>query len=124
MPCDGRRSYLIEGKTQSVVRKAQIVEPQKRLAIFVSSMHGGGAQRQMLNLAGAKIVNIFNRRSDDLLIGYFLGPTALGYYVIAYRLVLVMTRHLTGVTQAVVLPMFSRLQNDVALHRMDTEDTG
>ncbi len=77
-------------------------------------MHGGGAQRQMLNLDGAKIVNIFNRRSDDLLIGYFLGPTALGYYVIAYRLVLVMTRLLTGVTQAVVLPIFSRLLNDVA----------
>ncbi len=52
MSCDGRRSYLIEGETQSVVRKAQIVEPQKRLAIFVSSMGGGGAQRQMLNLAG------------------------------------------------------------------------
>lgn len=65
-----------------------------------------------INMVGARIANIFSRRSDDLLIGYFLGPIALGYYVIAYRLVRMTTKLLTGVAQSAVFPIFSRLQNE------------
>ena len=36
---------------ESLVRDVQIIDPPKRLAIFVSNMHGGGAQRSILNLA-------------------------------------------------------------------------
>lgn len=59
---------------------------------------------------GFNIVNFFNRRSDDFLIGYFLGPVALGYYTIAYRVLLVMTQLLITVTSQVALPTFSKLQ--------------
>ena len=51
-------------------------------------------------------------RSDDLLIGYFLGPVALGYYTIGYRVFRLMIELLTGVTAAVAFPSFSRLQKE------------
>ena len=65
-----------------------------------------------INDVGIKILDFGNRRSDDLLIGYFLGPTALGYYSLAYRVLLVTTQLLTGVTSRVALPAFSKIQDD------------
>jgi O-antigen/teichoic acid export membrane protein len=65
-----------------------------------------------INIVGIKILDFGNRRSDDLLIGYFLGPVALGYYSIAYRLLLIMTQILTSVTNQVAMPTFSRLQQE------------
>jgi len=65
-----------------------------------------------LNIVGSNFVDFFNRRSDDFLIGYFLGPTALGYYTLAYNLLLVMTSILTSVPNTVAFPAFSRLQNE------------
>lgn len=64
-----------------------------------------------INILGFNLLNFFNRRSDDFLIGYFLGPTALGYYTIAYRLLLLMTNLLTNTMAQVALPTFSRLQS-------------
>jgi PST family polysaccharide transporter len=64
------------------------------------------------SVVGARMVNFFKRRSDDLLIGYFMGATALGYYSIAYQMLLVITRLLLNVINAVALPAFSRLQHN------------
>ena len=66
-----------------------------------------------LNVLGIRILNFLNRRSDDLLIGYFLGPVALGYYNIAYKVLLIMTDLLISVIGRVALPTFSRLQDDL-----------
>ncbi|MEQ9236759.1 oligosaccharide flippase family protein, partial [Coleofasciculus sp. E2-BRE-01] len=63
-----------------------------------------------INLLGIRILEFFNVRSDDFLIGYFLGPVALGYYTVAYKLLLIMLQLLTTVTVKVALPTFSRLQ--------------
>ncbi|MBH8551090.1 lipopolysaccharide biosynthesis protein [Nostocaceae cyanobacterium CENA357] len=63
-----------------------------------------------IHVSGFNILNFFNRRSDDLLIGYFLGPIALGYYSVAYRILLVMTEVLISTTTKVTIPIFSRLQ--------------
>jgi PST family polysaccharide transporter len=65
-----------------------------------------------VNVMGMNLCNFFNRRSDDFLIGYFLGTTALGYYSVAYRLLQILTQLLTGVIVKVSLPTFSRLQED------------
>ncbi len=65
-----------------------------------------------INIVGINILNFINRRSDDLLIGYFLGPVALGYYNIGYRILLVMTRLLTSTLQSSALPILSRMQEE------------
>ncbi len=63
-------------------------------------------------VVGSRILQFFTLRSDDFLIGYFLGPVALGYYTIAYRLLLVMINLLTGVSTVVAFSAFSRLQGE------------
>jgi O-antigen/teichoic acid export membrane protein len=65
-----------------------------------------------VSIVGNDILQVLTRRSDDFLIGYFLGPTLLGYYTIGYRLLLVTMRVVTGITNAVAFPAFSRLQKD------------
>ena len=62
-------------------------------------------------VVGNNILRVLVRHSDDLLIGYFLGPTLLGYYTIGYRLLLVITRVATGIINSVAFPTFSRLQD-------------
>lgn len=64
------------------------------------------------NVVGIKLLDFVNRRSDDFLIGYFLGAKALGYYTIAYRLLFIIIKLLTGVTTSVAYPTFSRMQHD------------
>ncbi|MGF1542582.1 MAG: lipopolysaccharide biosynthesis protein [Pleurocapsa sp.] len=59
-----------------------------------------------------KFVKFFDKRSDNLLIGYFLGEVALGYYAIAYRILEVMTQLLVKTADKVALPTFSRLQTE------------
>jgi O-antigen/teichoic acid export membrane protein len=70
-----------------------------------------------VNILGSNFLNYINTRADDFLIGYFLGPTALGYYAIAYRVLTVMTQLLVSTIAQVALPTFSRLQEDLEKFR-------
>jgi O-antigen/teichoic acid export membrane protein len=63
-----------------------------------------------INIVGMNFLNFFNRRSDDLLIGYFLGPVALGYYSVGYKVLRMLSRLVTTISGEVVFPTFSRLQ--------------
>ncbi len=65
-----------------------------------------------VSVVGNNALNILLRRSDDLLIGYYLGPTLLGFYTIGYQLLLVIIRLVTEVTNTVAFPAFSRLQRE------------
>ncbi|MEC4805647.1 MAG: lipopolysaccharide biosynthesis protein [Jaaginema sp. PMC 1079.18] len=65
-----------------------------------------------INVIGLKFLKLFNRRSDNLLIGYFLGKVALGHYAVAYRVLQVMTQLLVGTSNQVALPTFSKLQTE------------
>lgn len=65
-----------------------------------------------LNIVGFKIVDYFGLKADNMLVGYFLGPVQLGYYVVAYKLLLVMRQLLISVISKVALPVFSRIQNE------------
>lgn len=65
-----------------------------------------------INLVGMNFLNFFNQRADDLLIGYFLGPVALGYYSIPYRILTILAGLLPGSATQVALPTFSRLQQE------------
>ena len=61
-------------------------------------------------IVGNHALTVLMRRSDDLLIGYFLGPTLLGFYTIGYQLLLIIIRLVTEVTNSVAFPAFSRIQ--------------
>lgn len=62
------------------------------------------------NVIGINLMSFFNRRSADVLIGYFLGPVALGYYTVAFKLLRILTNLVTRTVAQVALPAFSRLQ--------------
>ena len=51
---------------------------------------------------------------DNFLIGVFLGPISLGYYVIAYRIFTVLNELIVTTINNVALPMFSRMSEDKA----------
>jgi PST family polysaccharide transporter len=65
-----------------------------------------------INIVGGNFVDFLSVRSDDFLIGYFLGSVALGYYTLAYNLLLVMTDLLVSVPNLVAFPIFSKIQDD------------
>ncbi|WP_099361270.1 lipopolysaccharide biosynthesis protein [Fredinandcohnia onubensis] len=59
-------------------------------------------------------VNYFSRNFDNLLIGKVMGPTALGYYDKAYRLMLYPLQGITFVITPVLHPVLSQYQDDVS----------
>ncbi|MHC4812796.1 MAG: MOP flippase family protein [Planctomycetota bacterium] len=76
--------------------------------------HLHGVAGYSLNLAGFNVVNWCIRNLDHLLIGVFLGATALGYYALAYRLLLYPLQAVSTVLSRVVFPIYARIQDDDA----------
>ncbi len=67
-----------------------------------------------VHITSSGFLDFFNRRSDDFLIGCFLGPVVLGYYSLAYKLLLTFTRLINSPFNNVAFSAFSRLQGDGA----------
>lgn len=65
-----------------------------------------------LNLLGFSIVNYFSRNVDSLVVGRWLGAAALGYYQMAYNVMMYPIQNVTQVLGRVMLPTFSRIQDD------------
>jgi len=65
-----------------------------------------------MHVTASAFLDYFNRRADDFLIGFYLGPVVLGYYSVAYKVLLTLTRLLTSPLNSVALAAFSRLQAD------------
>jgi O-antigen/teichoic acid export membrane protein len=63
-------------------------------------------------ILGIEIANYVSENTDNFLIGYFLGPIALGYYSIAYKLLYISTGFITSVIGNITIPTFSRLQHE------------
>jgi len=57
-------------------------------------------------LMGRMMANI-----DYFIIGRFLGASALGYYTLAFQLVIIPNQRISGMLGAVLFPSFSRIQN-------------
>jgi O-antigen/teichoic acid export membrane protein/glycosyltransferase involved in cell wall biosynthesis len=70
-----------------------------------------------VGLQGFAIVNYFNRRLDDALIGRYLGPIALGYYTRAYDLMLYPVQNIGGVVSAVMFPALAEIGDDLVRFR-------
>jgi PST family polysaccharide transporter len=68
--------------------------------------------RFSIHINGGALLDFINRRSDDFLIGIFLGATALGYYSLAYKLLLTFTRLISSPVNSVAFSAFSRLQHE------------
>lgn len=65
-----------------------------------------------LNLTGFSIFNYFARNADYLLIGRYLGAQDLGYYTLAYRVLLFPLKNISAVMGRVMFPVYSNIQND------------
>ena len=68
--------------------------------------------RFSLNLTGFNIFNYFARNADYLLIGRFLGAQDLGYYTMAYRILLFPLQNISAVVGRVLYPVLSTIQDD------------
>ncbi len=70
-----------------------------------------------LNLTGSSIFNYISRNADHVLIGKYLGAQDLGYYALAYRLMLYPLQNISSVIGRVMFPLYSQIQNDNAQFR-------
>ncbi|MGB3241633.1 MAG: MOP flippase family protein, partial [Candidatus Omnitrophota bacterium] len=61
---------------------------------------------------GERTVNYFNSNLDYLLIGILLGAKPLGYYTLAYNLILRPSLKINPIITRVAFPVFSKLQKD------------
>jgi PST family polysaccharide transporter len=77
--------------------------------------------RSVIGLSGYltafNVVNYFARNADYILIGSLLGKTELGYYSMAYRILMFPLQNLSAVITRVTLPAFSRIHTDDARFR-------
>lgn len=69
------------------------------------------------HLTGFNIVNYFARNLDNVLIGKFWGPEALGFYAKSYGLLLLPINQINAPISSVAIPALSRLQNDPDRYR-------
>ena len=75
-----------------------------------SLRHLGEIWRFSVHLVSSSLLDFLNRRSDDFLIGLYLGDVILGYYAVAYRVLLVLTQVLAKTGTVIAFSAFSRLQ--------------
>lgn len=65
------------------------------------------------NLFIFNFVNYFQRNTDSMLIGRFLGSVDLGYYNLAYRILLLPLQSITFAISRASFPVYSRHQDDL-----------
>jgi PST family polysaccharide transporter len=64
------------------------------------------------NVVGFSTINYFARNMDSILIGRFLGATDLGFYSVAYKLMMWPLQNISWVAGRALFPNLSRLQDD------------
>ena len=68
-----------------------------------------------VSMAGFNVVNYLSRNADYLIVGRFLGAAALGYYTLAYRLMIYPLQAVSTAVGRVSFPAFSRAEGDPVL---------
>ena len=66
------------------------------------------------NLSAFNLINFISRNADSMIIGRFLGASALGTYSMAYKLMLFPLQNLTFVASRALFPVMSREQDSNA----------
>ena len=72
------------------------------------SMRGFGART-----SGTLVMYQLTQNTDNVLIGRFLGPLQLGFYALAYNIILVPVSRISAPLVLVLYPVFSRVQDDL-----------
>lgn len=67
-----------------------------------------------VSVIGCAVINFVGSNVDNMIIGGALGVKALGYYTIAYSLVLMPGASIGGMISRVMFPALASLQNDMA----------
>ena len=103
--------------TQSLAKSignliGQLVKVKWKPRFRFSMASAGPLFRFGLNVTGIRVLSYVNRRYDDFLIGAVLGPIALGYYTIAYRVLIALTGLITGAGHKVGFPFLSRAREE------------
>jgi PST family polysaccharide transporter len=63
-------------------------------------------------LMGSQVFGYAGRNVDNVIVSHFLGPIALSYYMIPYRIMLVPVSLLGNVANRVAFPIFCKIQDD------------
>jgi O-antigen/teichoic acid export membrane protein len=79
--------------------------------------HVKGFLRFGANLTAFNFINYFARNADNLLIGRFLGAAPLGFYNLAYNLLLFPLNNISSVIGNVMFPALSIIQHDKQMVR-------
>jgi O-antigen/teichoic acid export membrane protein len=61
---------------------------------------------------GERMLNYLNSNIDYIIIGRFLGPAALGFYTLAYNLMIAPLTKINPIITRVAFPTFSKIQDD------------
>jgi len=69
------------------------------------------------NLSGFNILNYVSRNADNFIIGSYLGAKELGYYQLAYNLMLYPLQTISGTLGRVLFPALSQMKNDLPRFR-------
>lgn len=67
-----------------------------------------------MHMAGFNGINYLARNMDYLVVGKFLGPTALGHYSLAFRLMMYPLQSISTAVGRVAFPVLSRRANDLS----------
>jgi O-antigen/teichoic acid export membrane protein len=85
--------------------------------LLLGLQHMKGLLRFGANYTGFNFVNYFALNMDNLLVGRFLGSSALGFYNLAFNLLLLPVTSISDVVGKVMFPALSRIQQDKQLVR-------
>jgi len=69
------------------------------------------------NVLGSRFLDYGDRNADNLLVGRFLGATALGIYSIGYSIILVPFGRLVDPIRSLIIPAMATLQSDLVAMR-------
>lgn len=64
------------------------------------------------SMLGIETLGQVGRYSDNILVGAVLGPVALGFYAVGYRVLIILLEVLTSVTATVAMPLFAKIRDD------------
>lgn len=110
----GVYSLVIQVMTASTLSTIQIFSTNKWRPSFSVDIK---SIRKIFNfsigLTGFNTINYFARNADTFLIGRLLGPTPLGIYNTAYKIMLLPLQSVTLVSNRALYPVLSRLQSDL-----------